>query len=192
MAEKRASSPTRGGTSLRPARATAAPTEPTSGTAKAAWRQLSSPSAPDIGMPTIHAAGWPISAHERTCLRRASGAHSAAAAVPALTRSATPTPTTACERTSSSRRCATALAIAPPATSPVPRNSSAFSRTRPRRRASQRAVIPAASPDAVRTWPAAAVETWKSAATPARTGAIEIRPAWAVKSAAKRATLTRR
>src|SRR5829696_940542 len=70
MAEKRASSPTRGGTSLRPARATAAPTEPTSGTAKAAWRQLSSPSAPDIGMPTIHAAGWPISAHERTGRRR--------------------------------------------------------------------------------------------------------------------------
>ena len=44
-------------------------------------------------MPTIHAAGWPISAHESVAARRSAGTHSPAASVPAVVRIATPAPT---------------------------------------------------------------------------------------------------
>lgn len=45
------------------------------------------------GMPTIHAAGFPINAHESTRVRASGDTHSAAAAVAVATRTATPTPT---------------------------------------------------------------------------------------------------
>ena len=48
---------------------------------------------PTSGMPTIHAAGWPASAHESALARRSAGTHSAAATVDVVVSTATATPT---------------------------------------------------------------------------------------------------
>jgi hypothetical protein len=44
-------------------------------------------------MPTIHAEGWPTTAHESAVARRSVGAQAAADSVPAVVRIAIPAPT---------------------------------------------------------------------------------------------------
>jgi hypothetical protein len=95
----------------------------TSGSASHAYRQLSRATKPISGMPTIHAVGAPMSAHESTVVRRSAGTHAAAASVAAVVSTAIPAPTGTCAVASSARFGAAALASEPRASNVAPATS---------------------------------------------------------------------
>ena len=156
-----------------------------------AHRQLLSPTKPTSGMPTIHAAGWPTSAQESTCRRRSAGTHSAAASVAPVCSAATPTPSGTCASSSNAKLGARALAVDDAASNTAPAISWRAS-VRPTRQCAPRrlTVIAAARPATVRNWPAAAVDTSRSAASWASTGAAAMTAACAASRQEKRVMLT--
>ena len=141
-------------------------------------------------MPTIQAAGWPMSTHESVAARRAGGTHSAAASVPAVVRIAMPAPTGIWATASQPMPGAAALASEPSASRSEPPSSCRLSVTRAAKRPIPSAVSPATRPATVRSWPASAVETSRSRATWARTGESAIAPACPAKRQRKRTALT--
>jgi hypothetical protein len=141
-------------------------------------------------MPTIHAEGWPTSAHESTAARRSGATHSAAASVPAVVKTAIPAPTGTCAAASSVKLGAAALPTEPSASSAEPPNSWRPMPTRLPMRPSASAVMPATRPATVRSCPAVAVETSRSRATSARTGEMAIAPACEANRHRNRTALT--
>ena len=151
----------RGGDAGRSATAMPATTAAARGSASHVHRQPSSPIAPISGMPTIQAAGGPTSAHESARVRCSFGTHSAAATVPPTRRPATESPRRSWATRSTANVGAAALradaAASPSAPPAITRRSGTLRANVP----SAIAARPAARPDAVRSWPAAAVETSK-------------------------------
>ena len=141
-------------------------------------------------MPKIHAAGWPIRAQERVAVRRSAGTHSAAASVPAVVRMPMAAPTGICAAASSPMPGAAALAREPTASRIEPASSWRPSPTRAPSRPSASAVTAATRPAIVRSCPASAVETSRSAATSARTGESAIVPACPAKRQRNNTALT--
>ena len=141
-------------------------------------------------MPTIQAAGWPTSAQESVA--------SAVRAPPIPPRPAFPPSSArrrrrrpAAGRAPAARTSARPRSRATPSARSTEAASSCRPRpTRPATAPSISAVIPAARPVIVRSWPAAAVETWRSLAAFASTGDITITAAWPANRHRKRATLT--
>jgi len=137
-------------------------------------------------MPTIQAAGLPISVNDRRRVRASGSAHSPAAVVAVVTRIDAAAPTSACPSVRTANDGAIALEKEPATSAALPRISRV---RRPSRRAALGTAIaasPAARPATPRSCPAAAGETPKSSATATRTGESAMSADCAAKTLAKR------
>ena len=102
-------------------------------------------------MPTIHAAGCPMSAQDSVRVLSAGDTHSAAASVPAVVSPATATPTGSWASASRTKLGAAALASEPSASSAEAASNWRPGPRRPATLPSISAVIPAARPVIVRS-----------------------------------------
>ena len=172
--------------------ATNAASAAASGSASHPSRQLALPSRPSSGIPTIHAAGLPISVQLSTRPRTDASAQSPAADIETATSTDTAMPSGTCASASTQSVGAAALASAATAKSAAPARSNRLS---PRRRTavgSASDANAAASPATLRSSPTSAVETSNSDATAASTGESAIVPDCAAKRQRKSEKVMRR
>jgi hypothetical protein len=121
-----------------------------------------------------------------TFVRRSGSLHAAAAATPDVRSIAIPAHIGTCASASQRKDGDTALAPEPNASSALPTVSRARGENRTSERATNRATTAASGAARIRSWPASAIETPKSAATSLRIGDRTSTPDWLANRARKR------